>query len=188
MPKLDLNNYRNINNTYNISEFFNYKQYSFHFKKLGNVNCTGYPRLLRLSDYWNNIWLLGGNFGNIVGCRISKDQGLTWSEPIEISKYPNYICSNIDLFELPNHDLLSAFRAFGYNSNNNRNIKYNRKIGSSISHDGGYHWEKLGTIIDNFELACNLGKSKKDAQKACHMEMRIGFFEPFIIDLNNKII
>ena len=69
----------------------------FDFKSLGPLKCTGYPRLIRLSDHWNNNWLLGGNFGNNVGCRISKDQGLTWSDPIDISKFPDYVCSNIDL-------------------------------------------------------------------------------------------
>lgn len=69
----------------------------FDFKSLGPLKCTGYPRLIRLSDHWNNNWLLGGNFGNNVGCRISKDQGLTWSDPIDISNFPDHLCSNIDL-------------------------------------------------------------------------------------------
>ena len=31
----------------------------FNFKSLGPLKRTGYPRLIRLSDYWNNSWLLG---------------------------------------------------------------------------------------------------------------------------------
>ena len=159
----------------------------FDFKSLGTLKCTGYPRLIRLSNFWNNHWLLGGNFGNNVGCRISKDQGFTWSEPIEISKYPNHVCSNIDIFELPNHDIISSFRAIGRFDNANENIKYNRKLGCSISHDGGYTWENLGSIIDNFELAEKLGKTKSQAIKAVQDEEKVGFFEPFVMLLNNEI-
>ena len=159
----------------------------FDFKSLGTLKCTGYPRLLRLSEYWNNSWLLGGNYGNKVGCRISKDKGLTWSESYDISDYPNHICSNIDLFELPNHDIISSFRAIGRYDNNDENIKYNRKLGSSISHNGGYTWQNLDVIIDNFELAQKLGKTKNEAIKAVQDEDKIGFFEPFVMLMNNEI-
>lgn len=159
----------------------------FDFKSLGPLKCTGYPRLIRLSIFWENHWLLGGNFGNNVGCRISKDQGHTWSDPIDISKFPEHICSNIDLFELPNHDIISSFRAIGKFDNKNKNIKYNRKLGCSISHDGGYTWEKVGDIIDNFELAERLGKSKRHAMKAVKDEDKVGFFEPFVMLMNNEI-
>ena len=159
----------------------------FDFKSLGPLKCTGYPRLIRLSDFWNNNWLLGGNFGNNVGCRISKDDGLTWSEPIEISKFPEHVCSNIDLYELPNHDIISSFRAIGKFDSPNENIKYNRKLGCSISHDGGSTWENIGNIIDNFELAERLGKTKNQAIKAVQDEDKVGFFEPFVMLLNNEI-
>ena len=159
----------------------------FNFKSLGPLKCTGYPRLIRLSDYWNNAWLLGGNFGIDVGCRISYDQGITWSEPIFISKFPNHVCSNIDLFELPNHDIISSFRAIGKFDSLDKNIKYNRKLGSSISHDGGITWENLGTIIDNFELAKKLGYTLRQAYKAVYNENKIGFFEPFVMPINDKI-
>ena len=158
----------------------------FDFKSLGTLKCTGYPRLIRLSNYWNNNWLLGGNFGNNVGCRISKVRGLTWSEPSYISKFPDYVCSNIDLYELPNHDIISSFRAIGRFDNPDQNIKYNRKFGCSISHDGGNTWESLGTIIDNFELAKKLGFSKNQAIKAVKDEDKVGFFEPFVMLLNNE--
>ena len=96
----------------------------FDFKSLGSLKCTGYPRLIKLSKYWNNNWILGGNLGNKVGCRISKDQGYTWTEPISISNFHEFICSNIDLFELPNHDIISSFRAIGRFDNPDNNIKY----------------------------------------------------------------
>ena len=159
----------------------------FDFKSLGRLKCTGYSRLIRLSNFWKNNWLLGGNFGNSVGSRISKDQGLSWTEPSYISDFPGYICSNINLFELPNHDILASFRAIGKIDNQDEKIKYNRKIGSSISHDGGYTWEYLGDVIDNFELAGKLGKSREQAIKAVQDDDRIGFFEPYIHILNNKI-
>ena len=130
---------------------------------------------------------MGGNFGNKVGCRISKDKGYTWSEPIDISKFPDYICSNIDLFELPNHDILSSFRAIGRLDNLDNNIKFNRKLGCSISHDGGYTWENSASIIDNFELSERLGFSRKQAFRAMKDQKKVGFFEPFIMMLNNEI-
>ena len=130
---------------------------------------------------------MGGNFGNKVGCRISKDKGYTWSEPIDISKFPDYICSNIDLFELPNHDILSSFRAIGRLDNPDNNIKFNRKLGCSISHDGGYTWENSASIIDNFELSERLGFSRKQAFRAMKAQKKVGFFEPFIMMLNNEI-
>ena len=159
----------------------------FDFKSLGSLKCTGYPRLIKLSKYWNNNWILGGNLGNKVGCRISKDQGYTWTEPISISNFHEFICSNIDLFELPNHDIISSFRAIGRFDNPDNNIKYNRKLGYSISHDGGYTWEDSEIIIDNFELAKRLGFTKKQALKAVKDEEKVGFFEPFIMMLNNEI-
>ena len=159
----------------------------FDFKSLGPLKCTGYPRLIRLSDFWNHNWLLGGNFGNYVGCRISKDKGFNWSEPIYISKFPEHVCSNIDLYELPNHDIISSFRAIGRFDNPDQNIKYNRKLGCSISHDGGYTWESIGSIIDNFELAKRLGFTISEAIQAVKDEDKVGFFEPFVMVINNEI-
>ena len=159
----------------------------FDFKSLGPLKCTGYPRLIQLSDQWNNNWLLGGNFGNNVGCRISKDKGFTWTEPIDISKFPNHVCSNIDLYELPNHDIISSFRAIGRHDSQDENIKYNRQLGCSISHDGGYTWENIGSILDNFELAKKLGFTQRQAIKAVHDEDKVGFFEPFVMLVNNEI-
>ena len=159
----------------------------FDFKSLGPLKCPGYPRLIRLSKYWYGQWLLGGNIGNTVGCRISKDNGFTWSEPFEISKFPDYVCSNVDLFELPNHDIISSFRVIGRFDNPDENIKYNRKLGCSISHDGGYTWEGIGNIIDSFQLSQKLGFTKRQAIKAVQEEDKVGFFEPFVMLLNNKI-
>ena len=66
-------------------------------------------------------------------------------------------------------------------------LRYNRKLGYSISHDGGYTWEDSEIIIDNFELAKRLGFTKKQALKAVKNEEKVGFFEPFIMMLNNEI-
>ena len=112
-----------------------------------------------MSEYWNNTWLLGGN---IEG-------------------------SNVNFFELQNHDIISSYRAIGNLSSDNPDIKYNRKLCSSISYDGGKTWENFGIIIDNFELARKLGKTKKDAYEACFNEFKIGFFEPFVEDINGDI-
>ena len=159
----------------------------FNFRSLGKLKCPGYPRLLALSKYWNNTWLLGGNDGNRVICRRSIDNGNHWTDPVEISKHPKHICSNVDFFELPNHDIISSYRAIGNPLSRFKEIKYNRRLCSSISHDGGKTWEDLGVIIDNFDLAKKLGKSKSSAIEACKKENRIGFFEPFVEMINKEV-
>ena len=158
----------------------------FDFHKLSDFNCYGYPRLYRLSEYWNNTWLLGGDNGTIL-CHRSIDEGLTWSSPSIVSNFPEYFCSNVDFFELPNHNVICSYRAIGSHLSNNPSIKYNRKIFSSISKDGGKTWKDLGLIVDNFLLAKKLGKSKIDAINAVIHESNIGFFEPFVQFFNNTI-
>ena len=160
----------------------------FKFENYGKIICPGYPRIYRLSLYWNNIWLLGGNIedGKIYVQR-SYDEGINWDNPTPISFYPNHTCSNVDFFELPNHDIISSYRAIGNLSSDNPEIKYNRKLCSSISHDGGKTWENLGVIVDNFELSLNLGKTKEQAMEACLNEFKIGFFEPFVENINGNI-
>lgn len=158
----------------------------FDFHRLSNLFCYGYPRLYLLSEYWNNTWLLGGDNGTIL-CHRSFDKGLTWSEPSRVSNFPNHFCSNVDFFELPNHDIICSYRAIGNPSYNDSNIIYNRKIYSSLSKDGGKTWEDLGLIVDNFVLSKRFGKSKKEAIDAVMHESNVGFFEPFVQYFNNKI-
>ena len=158
----------------------------FNFQRLSNFHCYGYPRLYLLSEFWNNTWLLGGDNGTIL-CHRSFDEGLTWSEPSKVSNLPNYVCSNVDFFELPNHDILCSYRAIGFKSSDNQNIKYNRKIFSSISKNGGKTWNDLGLIMDNFVLAKRLGKTRKEVIDTIIHEPRAGFFEPFVQYFNNKI-
>ena len=160
----------------------------FKFKNHGNIICPGYPRIYRLSDYWNNTWLLGGNIedGKIYVQR-SSDEGINWGKPIPITFYPNHICSNVNFFELQNHNIISSYRAIGNLSSDNPDIKYNRKLCSSISYDGGKTWENFGIIVDNFELAVKLGKTKEQAYEACINEFKIGFFEPFVENINGDI-
>ena len=124
--------------------------------------------------------------GKII-VRRSKDNGKNWGEPIPITYYPDYFCSNVNFFELKNHDIICSYRAIGNLSSFNLEIKHNRKLCSSISHDGGKTWENLGDIIDNFNLAIRLGKTKEIAMKACENEFKIGFFEPFIENINDNI-
>lgn len=157
----------------------------FNFKKLTNDTCNGYPRLYQLSNFWDNIWLLGDDNGTILSRR-SQDEGKTWSSPVKVSNFPEHMCSNVDFFELPNHDILCSYRAIGKRSFNHKNI-YNRKLVSSISKDGGKSWEYLGVIVDNFELAYQLGKNINDAIRAVINERNIGFFEPFVSYINNTI-
>ena len=158
----------------------------FNFRRLSNLSCYGYPRLYRLSEYWNHTWLLGGDNGTIL-CLRSFDDGLTWSEPSKISNFPNYFCSNVDFFELPNNNIICSYRAIGKASDDNPYIKYNRKIFSSISKDGGKTWNDLGLIIDNFVLAKNLDKTEKEVINTVIHEPNVGFFEPFVQFFNNKI-
>jgi hypothetical protein len=158
----------------------------FDFQRLGDFHCYGYPRLYRLSDYWNNTWLLGGDNGTIL-CHRSNDEGITWSEPSIVSNFPQHFCSNVDFFELPNHDIICSYRAIGKPDNDDPKIKYNRKIFSSISKDGGKTWKDHGLIIDNFVLSERLGKSLQDAYDAVIHESNVGFFEPFVQYFNNTI-
>jgi len=159
----------------------------FVFKKYSDVICDGYPRLYKLSNYWNNTWLLGGDNGTII-CRRSEDEGINWSDPVNVSNFPNHICSNVDFFELPNHEILCTYRVIGKNSLD-PDIKYNRKIYSSISKDGGKTWGDLGLVVDNFELAEQLGKTKYDAYFIHIQEISycFGFFEPFVNLINNEV-
>ena len=129
---------------------------------------------------------MGGDNGTVL-CHRSNDEGLTWSEPSIVSKFPSYICSNVDFFELPNHDIICSYRAIGNSSIKRNNIRFNRKIFSSISKDGGKTWKNLGLIIDNFILAERLGKTKNEAIKAIKNYNKAGFFEPFVQYFNNKI-
>ena len=158
----------------------------FDFHRLSDLYCYGYPRLYHLSAYWNNSWLLGGDNGTIL-CQRSNDGGLTWSQPSIVSYFPKHFCSNVDFFELPNHDIICSYRAIGNPSNNDPQIRYNRKIYSSISEDGGKTWKDLGLIVDNFILAKRLGKSQQEVIKAVSHESNVGFFEPFVQYYNNKI-
>ena len=158
----------------------------FDFHKLGNLNCNGYPRLYQLSKYWNNAWLLGGDNGTIL-CYRSLDKGLTWSQASIVSNLPKYFCTNVNFFELPNHDILCSYRAIGNNSYSKDNIRYNRKIYSSLSKDGGKSWKDLSLIVDNFVLAKKLGKTEQEVIEAVKKVPEIGFFEPFVQYFNNKI-
>ena len=146
----------------------------FKFEKIGDIICDGYPRLYQLSKHWNNVWLLGGDNGTIL-CRRSEDMGKHWSEPVNISNFSNHICTNVDFFELPNHDIICSYRPIGKKIED-PNIKYNRKLFSSISKDGGKTWKDLGLILDNFILANQLGKTKEDAFNACIYESNVGVF------------
>lgn len=159
----------------------------FNFKSLGEQKCLEYPRLFRLSDHWNNTWLLGGNTedGNLF-IQLSNNEGKNWTLPMNISNYPDF-CTNIAFYELPNHDIIIVYQVVGHFMSIIPEIRHNRKIGSSISRDGGKTWEKLAPVIDNFELAQKLGMTKESAIKACEYENRIGFSDPFITKINNKI-
>lgn len=151
----------------------------FNFTNFGNTACGGYPRLYKLSEYWENKWLLGSDNGTIM-CRKSVDNGKTWSKSSRVSDMPSYSCANVDFFELPNHDVLCSYRAIG-----NNDAKYSRKLHFSISHDGAETWEDGGDIIDNYALAEQYGKSEELVTSAMSIEGRLGFFEPFVGLINN---
>ena len=97
------------------------------------------------------------------------------------------MCSNVDFFELPNHDIICSYRAIGNPSYNDPRIRYNRKIYSALSKDGGKTWKDLGLIVDNFILAQRLGKTLEEAINAVKHEKNVGFFEPFVQYFNNRI-
>lgn len=160
----------------------------FNFKKLGDTKCLEYPRIIRLSNYWNNTWLLVGNGedGKLY-LQLSYNEGKNWTAPTVFSKYPDHFSSNVAFYELPNHDIIAAYQTVGYYISIVPEIRHNRKIVSSISKDGGKTWEDMGPIIDNFDFAIKLGRTKEEAIKACEYENRIGFSDPFIAKINDKI-
>ena len=152
----------------------------FKFSNFTSLACAVYPRLYQLSDYWNNVWFLGGDNGRIV-LRRSFDQGETWTKEETISFLPGYACANVDFFELPNHDIICSFRAIG-NISSTKNI---RKLHFSISSDGGETWIDGGDIVDNYQLGESLGYSEDAVTTAMTLKNNIGFYEPYVDFINN---
>ena len=152
----------------------------FKFSNFTSVACAGYPRLYQLSDYWDNVWFLGGDNGRIV-LRRSFDQGQTWSKEEVISFLTGYACANVDFFELANHDIICCFRAIG-NTSTTKNI---RKLHFSISSDGGETWIDGGDIVDNYQLGQSLGYDENAVTTAMTLKNNIGFYEPYVDLINN---
>ena len=73
---------------------------------------------------------------------------------------------------MQNHHIIRSYRAIGNLSSDIPDIKYNRKLCSSISYDGGKTWENFGIIVDNFELAIKLGKRKSKHMKNVLMNLK----------------
>lgn len=123
-------NYENFNGSISLSNEktkanINNLVGNFNFRSVSKLRCPIYPRLYQLSNYWDQSWLLGGNNkeGKIY-IRISKDKGNNWSNKIPITFYPDYVCSNINFYELINHDIIISYRAIGNFSSKNPEIKY----------------------------------------------------------------
>ena len=152
----------------------------FKFSNLTTTACAGYPRLYQLSEYWENVWFLGGDNGRIV-LRKSYDQGQTWSKEETIASMNGYACANVDFFELPNHDIICSFRAIGNTSSTNNN----RKLHFVISSDGGETWVDGGDIVDNYELGLSLGYDANAVTTAMTYKNNIGFYEPYVDFINN---
>ena len=154
----------------------------FEFSNLSNQICPGYPRLYRLSDYWDNAWLLGGDDGQIR-VRKSYDEGEYWENMVTASFRSGYSCANVDFFELENHDIICSYRAIG--NSGNTLAQYNRKLCFSISHDGGDTWEDGGDIVDNYVVGESAGLSQDQVMSLMRSEGRLGFFEPYVELINN---
>lgn len=154
----------------------------FDFKNLSNQVCPGYPRLYRLSEYWDNAWLLGGDDG-MIRVRKSYDEGEYWESMVTASFRSGYACANVDFFELPNHDIICSYRAIG--NSGNTIVQYNRKLCFSISHDGGDTWEDGGDIVDNYVVGEASGLSQDQVMSLMRSEGRLGFFEPYVELINN---
>lgn len=73
----------------------------------------------------------------------SYDEGINWDNSISITFYSNYICSNVDFFELVNHDIISSYRAI---VNNPLKIQ---KLNIIEKYVAQFHMmeEKLGKIL-----------------------------------------
>ena len=154
----------------------------FKFSNLSGQVCGGYPRLYQLSEFWDNAWLLGGDNARIF-VRKSVDQGQTWSKSEVASFSDGFLCANVDFFELPNHDILLCYRAIG-NLSDTKNI---RKLRFSISSDGGETWVEGGDIVDNYEVAEALGYDEDAVTNTMKSHNDIGFYEPYVDFINNKI-
>ena len=102
------------------------------------------------------------------------NEGIILDNLVSISFYPNHICSNLDFFESKHH-IINSYIVVGNLSSDNPEIKYNRKICSSISYDRGKTWENLGIVVDNLELDIKLGKAKEQAMEACLMNLKFFF-------------
>ena len=152
----------------------------FNFENFTSFTAGGYPRLYRLSEYWNNAWLLGADNGSIILKR-SENEGETWGSTKTIASKSGYALANVDFFELPNHDIICSYRAIGNGSGTN----YLRKICYSISRDGGLSWEAGGDIVDNYTLAIESGHSESELRLLMAGEGRLGFFEPYVDYINN---
>ena len=84
--------------------------------------------------YLNKTCLSGGDNNDILYLKTS-DSCLAFTKPSQGPNFKKLLCSNIDFLELSNHDIIFSYRAIGFISKNNPNIKYNRKIFSSLSKD-----------------------------------------------------
>jgi len=134
------------NNDGTISELFDGAAFAAFLPQVGGA---AYPRLYELVG---GTILLGfdhfrqGERNSIMV--ITSQDMQTWSEPVLIAQYDNLDVANVAFAQLPNGDILAAYRANDDVANEPRRANYYSSIRASVSRDNGESWQHHSIIVE----------------------------------------